>query len=63
MKQWNFQNDRDALEALVAAFEHGYRLGRSDGREGVFIDMLSLVEQFLEEQYSDSIDNSVKQDR
>ena len=33
-------------EALKEAFERGYRLGRNDGREGVFMDIPSLVEQF-----------------
>lgn len=62
MKQWDIQNHSNATEALVAAFEKGYRLGLSDGREGIFIDMLSLVEQFLMEQNSDSLRYNKPQD-
>ena len=34
------------LETLAEAFEKGYLLGRSDGREGIFIDMPSLVSEY-----------------
>ena len=42
------QNKTFELETLAEAFEKGYQLGRSDGREGVFIDMPSLVAQFAD---------------
>jgi hypothetical protein len=62
LKQWDIQNHSNAAEALAAAFEKGYKLGLSDGREGIFIDMLSLVEQFLTEQNCDSLRYSKTQD-
>jgi hypothetical protein len=40
------QNKTFELETLAEAFEKGYLLGRSDGREGIFIDMPSLVSEY-----------------
>ena len=46
MQRQNRQDQSDEQAALTEAFEKGYRLGRADGREGIFIDMPSLVAQF-----------------
>ena len=46
MEQSNIEFYNEAHEALKEAFERGYRLGRNDGREGVFMDIPSLVKQF-----------------
>lgn len=51
------QVQSDIDDALAEAFEKGYQLGRSDGREGVFIDMPSLVAQF-----ANSLSFNIKQD-
>ena len=58
LQQQNMQGQSDEQEALEEAFEKGYRLGRSDGREGVFIDVPSLVSQ-----YSDSLGVNIKPDK
>jgi flagellar biosynthesis/type III secretory pathway protein FliH len=57
LQQQNMQDKSDEQDALEEAFEKGYRLGRSDGREGVFIDVPSLVSQ-----YSDSSGGNIKPD-
>lgn len=46
MEQSNIQSLNNTQEALKEAFEEGYRLGRDDGRQGVFMDITALVKQF-----------------
>lgn len=48
MQHPHIQVQSDIDYALAEVFEKGYQLGRSDGREGVFIDMPSLVAQFAD---------------
>jgi flagellar biosynthesis/type III secretory pathway protein FliH len=57
LQHQNIKDQSDINDALAEAFEKGYRLGRTDGREGVFIDMPSLVSQF-----TDSLAVNIKQD-
>jgi hypothetical protein len=55
LKHQNIKDKSDLNDALAEAFENGYRLGRSDGREGVFIDLPLLVTQ-----YTDSLAVNIK---
>jgi hypothetical protein len=58
LQHQNIQNKSNIKDALAEAFENGYRLGRSDGREGVFIDLRLLVTQ-----YTDSLAVNIKRMR
>lgn len=46
MKSSNKISDSDIQGKLEWAFEEGYKLGRVDAKEGIFIDLDEVVEQF-----------------
>lgn len=46
MKASNNISKGDILDKLEWAFEEGYRLGIDDAKEGIFIDMGTVLEQF-----------------
>lgn len=46
MKPSNNSSYSDVQEKLEWAFEEGYKLGRDDAKEGIFIDIDMVVNQF-----------------
>jgi hypothetical protein len=46
LKASNNKVHSDIQDKLEWAFEEGYRLGRDDAKEGIFIDMDTVVDQF-----------------
>lgn len=46
LKSSNNISQGDILDKLEWAFEEGYKLGRVDAKEGIFIDLDEVVEQF-----------------
>jgi hypothetical protein len=46
LKSSNTISHSDIQEKLERAFEKGYKLGRGDTKEGIFIDLDAVVEQF-----------------
>jgi len=46
LKASNNISKGDILDKLEWAFEEGYRLGIDDAKEGIFIDMGTVLEQF-----------------
>jgi hypothetical protein len=47
LKAPNSISQSDIQDKLEWAFEEGYKLGKSDGNEGIFIDLGTIVEQFI----------------
>lgn len=46
LKPSNNSSYSDVQEKLEWAFEEGYKLGRDDAKEGIFIDIDMVVNQF-----------------
>jgi hypothetical protein len=46
LKSSNTISYSDIQDKLEWAFEEGYRLGKGDAKEGIFIDLDAVVEQF-----------------
>ena len=46
MKTLNSSSHSDVQDKLEWAFEEGYKLGRDDAKEGIFIDLDTVVDQF-----------------
>ena len=46
MKPSNDRSHSDVQEKLEWAFEEGYKLGRDDAKQGIFIDLDTVVDQF-----------------
>jgi len=46
LKASNSIRQSDVQDKLESAFEEGYKLGRCDAKEGIFIDLDVVVEQF-----------------
>ena len=46
MRTSNSNNYSSTQDELELAFEEGYKLGRDDAKEGIFIDPKKVVEQY-----------------
>ena len=46
MKLDNSKNYVDFQKALMDAFEKGYMLGKEDAKDGIFIDVETVVDKF-----------------
>ena len=46
LKPSNSENHSNIQDKLDWAFEEGYKQGRDDAKEGIFIDVSTVVEQF-----------------
>jgi hypothetical protein len=47
LKSSNSISHSEIQDKLEWAFEEGYKLGRGDAKEGIFIDLDTVVEQFI----------------
>ena len=46
LKPSNDRSHSDVQDKLEWAFEEGYKLGRDDAKQGIFIDLDTIVDQF-----------------
>jgi hypothetical protein len=55
MKPSKSNNHNDIRDRLEEAFEEGYKLGRDDAKEGIFIDLETIIAQFRFNMLADKV--------
>jgi hypothetical protein len=55
MKPSKSNNHNDIQDRLELAFEEGYKLGRDDAKEGIFIDLDAIIDQFRFNMLADKV--------
>lgn len=57
MKPSKSNNHNDIQDRLELAFEEGYKLGRDDAKEGIFIDIDTIIDQFRFNMLTNKVSN------